>query len=151
MERYQLLNKQGAIKPSDVSDLKGQLMNEQLSVLNNENALESARLLLCQLMNKPYNPSLQPERINIDEFLTTYTRSADEVFQNALQQFSLVKAVELRKRSSAYAIKSTRGLLYPNLVLDGGLNTRYSSIEQNASGRFPIIVNYPITWQHMWK
>jgi outer membrane protein len=137
LERYQLLNKQGAIKPSDVSDLKGQLMNEQLAVLNNQNALESARLLLCQLMNKPYNPSLQPERINIDEFLTAYNRSADEVYQNALQQFSLVKAVELRKRSSAYAVKSTRGLLYPNLVLDGGLNTRYSSYEQNASGKVP--------------
>jgi outer membrane protein len=137
LERYQLLNKQGAIKPSDVSDLKGQLMNEQLSVLNSQNALESARLLLCQLMNKPYSPSLQPVRINIDEFLTAYNRSADEVYQNALQQFSLVKSVELRKRSSAYAVKSTRGLLYPNVVLDGGLNTRYSSLEQNASVKVP--------------
>jgi outer membrane protein len=137
LERYQMLDKQGAIKPSDISDLKGQLMSEQLSVLNNQNALESARLALAQAMNRPYSRNLEPEKINIEEFLSSYSRSADEVYQNALQQFSLIKAVELRKRQYSYAAKSARGLLYPNVFIDGGLNTRYSSIEQNASGKVP--------------
>ena len=133
LERYQLLDKQGAIKPSDVSDLKGQLMNEQLIVLNNQNILESARLALAQLMNRPYSRDLEPEKINIDEFLTAYPKSADEVYQTSLQQFSLVKAVELRRRQYNYAVKSARGLLYPNLFIDGGLNTRYSSNQKDIS------------------
>src|SRR6266498_4811554 len=32
-DRIQILNSQGAVKPSDVSDLKGQLMNDQLNIL----------------------------------------------------------------------------------------------------------------------
>ena len=137
LERYKLLDRQGAIKPSDISDLKGQLMGEQLIVLNNQNVLESARLALAQLMNHPYSRDLEPEKINIEEFMTAYSRSADEVYETSLQQFSLVKAVELRKRQYNYALKSARGFLYPNLFIDGGLNTRYSSIEQNASGKVP--------------
>ena len=137
LDRYQVLDKQGAIKPSDISDLKGQLMSEQLAMLNNQNTLETARLALAQTMNRPYSRDLEPEKINIEQFLSSYPKSANEVFQTALQQFSLIRSVELRKRQYAYAVKSAKGLMYPNLFIDGGLNTRYSSIEQNASGKVP--------------
>src|SRR5205823_20058 len=34
-------------------------------------------------------------------------------------------------KSLGFGVRSARGLLYPNLFLDGGLSTRYSSIEQD--------------------
>ncbi|HEY6954889.1 MAG TPA: TolC family protein, partial [Flavisolibacter sp.] len=55
LDRLQVLDKQGAVKPSDVSDLKGQLMNDQLAILSAKNQLESAKLILSQWMNKPYD------------------------------------------------------------------------------------------------
>jgi outer membrane protein len=51
-DRIQILNSQGAVKPSDVSDLKGQLMNDQLNLLTAKNILETSKLTLLQLMNK---------------------------------------------------------------------------------------------------
>jgi outer membrane protein len=135
LDRLSVLNSQGAIKPSDVSDLKGQLMNDQLNVLNGKNQLETSKLNLAQLMNIDYNPSMKLERMNVDEFLTAYTNSAVEVYKNSLETFSLIKSVELRKKSNEYALKAERGGLYPTLSLGASVNTNYSSIAKDASGK----------------
>jgi outer membrane protein len=137
LERLDILDKQGAISPAQVSDVKGQLMNDELNILNLRNQLETSKLTLAQLMNIPYSRNLMLERINADEFLTNYMQSSDDVFQTALQQFSLVKSVELRKRSAEYALKAAKGLLYPSLVVNGNMQTNYSSIAQNAVGKIP--------------
>ena len=59
LERLEILDKQGAISPAQVSDLKGQLMNDELGILNLSNQLESAKLALTQLMYIPYSKNIQ--------------------------------------------------------------------------------------------
>lgn len=133
-DRIQILNNQGAVKPSDVSDLKGQLMNDQLSMLTAKNILETSKLTLLQLMNKNYDSTMKVERIDAGEFLAGYTSTANDVFQNSLNQFALVKAVQFRKESALYGWKAARGRLSPRLSLDGGINTYYSSVARDVSG-----------------
>lgn len=135
LERLEILDSRGAISPSQISDLKGQLMNDQLAILNLINQLESSKLNLSQLMNIPYNKSMTLERIEAQEFLTAYPQSSTEIYETALQQFSLIKSVGLRKRSAVYAFKAAKGLLLPSLVLGGNLQTNYSSAAQNGSGK----------------
>ncbi|HZF64952.1 MAG TPA: TolC family protein [Chitinophagaceae bacterium] len=137
LDRLSILNEQGAIKPSDLFDVKGQLMNDQLAIVNARNQLETSKLNLAQLMNRPYSKNIKLDRIDAEEFLTSYASSSDQVYQNALQQFSLVKAVALRKKSSEYAVRSARGFLFPTISLGAGSNTNYSSIAQNAAGKIP--------------
>lgn len=137
LERLEILDRQGAISPAQVSDVKGQLLNDELTILNLRNSLETSKLTLAQLMNVSYNKTMVLERINAEEFLTNYTKTSNEVYQTALQQFSLIKSVELRKRSAEYALKSARGSLFPSLILGGGVQTNYSSIAQNATGKIP--------------
>ncbi|HZH66988.1 MAG TPA: TolC family protein [Flavisolibacter sp.] len=135
LERLEILDREGAISPAQLADVKGQLMNDELAILNLRNSLETSKLALAQLMNVPYHTSMSLERINADEFLTVYIKSNEQVYETALQQFSLVKAVALRKRSAEYALKSARGTLFPSLILGGGLQTNYSSVAQNATGK----------------
>ncbi len=135
LERLQVLDSQGAVSPSQVSDLKGQLMNDQLSILNIKNQSESARLQLTQLMNVPYNQLINLERIDAEEFLTAYTQSNTEIHDIAMRQFSWIKSVELRKKSAGYAFKSARSFLFPSLVLGGSMQTNYSSAAMNAGGK----------------
>jgi outer membrane protein len=137
LDRLQILDSQGAVKPSDVSDLKGQYMNDQLTILNAKNILETSKLNLAQLMNVDYDPAMQVETIDAGEFLAVYPSSAGEVYQNSLNQFALVKAVELRKKSALYSVKAAKGQLYPQLSLGAGINTRYSSLAQNAGIKMP--------------
>jgi outer membrane protein len=137
LERLQVLDSQGAISPSQVSDVKGQLMNDELNILNLRNSLETAKLSLAQLMNIPYQKSMSLQRVNAEEFLTSYGFSSNDVFNAALQQFSLVKSVELRRRSAEYALKAARGSLFPVVTLGGNMQTNYSSVAMDASGKIP--------------
>lgn len=137
LERLQVLNKQGAVKPSDLTDLEGEVLSDQLTILDSKSLLETFKLALSQLMNKPYDPNMKLERINFTDVLQRYPRSADEVFQNSLNQFALVKAAELNTRSFQYGIKVAKGQLYPSIGLGAGINTNYSSVAQNSTGKIP--------------
>jgi outer membrane protein len=132
VDRLTVLNNQGAIKPSDLSDLKGQLMNDQLAVLTAIDQLETSKLLLAQWMNKPYDTHMKLERINVEEALTAYAGTPDDVYQSSLNQFAQVKAVELRRKSAEYSVKTARGQLYPSVSVGAGINTNYSSIAQSG-------------------
>lgn len=137
MERLEILDKQGAIIPSLLSDLKGQYMNDQLAIISARNELETSKLNLAQLMNIFYSKSMQLERINVNEMLTAYGQEPDIIYQNALQQFALIKSVDLRKQSARYALRATKGELFPSLFFNSNLNTNYSSVAQNTAGKIP--------------
>jgi outer membrane protein len=135
LDRLTILDQQGAIKPSELTDVKGQLMNDELNILSMRSNLETSKLSLAQLMNVPYDKNMTLERMNADEFLTNYAHSSDDVYQNALQNFSLIKSVELRRKSYEYALKAARGLHYPKLTLGGSMQTNYSSAAANQNGK----------------
>jgi outer membrane protein len=126
-ERLEILNKEGSIAPSQLYDLRGQLANDQLSIINTANAVESAKINLCQLMNIPYDKDMTLERIPDNLLAVTNTDTPDSVLSIALNQFSLVKAATLHRESAEKAVKATRGQLYPTLSLGGNINTNYSS------------------------
>jgi outer membrane protein len=130
LDRLIILHNQGAVRPSDVSDVKGQLMDDQLRILNAKNILESSKLELARLMNKNYDSTLKVERINVEEFLAPYPSTASDVYQSALKNFALVKAAELTTQSSYFGWKASKGQLFPQVYLGAGINSRYSSIAQ---------------------
>lgn len=140
LDRLNILNSEGAIRPSDVSDVKGQLMNDELNSLTAKNILESSRLELARLMNKSFDSSLKLERINVEEFLAVYPSTATNVYQSALSNFALIKAAELRTQRSYYAWRASKGQMFPRLSMGAGVNSRYSSIAQNVGGgKMPYI------------
>ena len=128
VERLEILNKEGAIRPSDLSDLKGQYASDLLSIVTIQNSLESAKINLCRLMNVPYNKDLVVERIDLASFAVSYPDGPDKIYQTALEQLAIIKAVDLRKQSAARAIKVARGQLYPRLTFGGNAFTNYSSV-----------------------
>ena len=125
--RLEKMSKEGAIAPALLSNLQGELAGNELNVVNAQNQLESSRLSLFQLMNIPYNANAKFERVSIDAFTAQYDASANEIYETALENLALVKAANLRKMSAAKGVKAARGQLYPNLSLNGNLNTNYSS------------------------
>ena len=135
VERLEIMNEQGAIKPSDLTDLKGQLGDNKVSLINNQNNLDAARLSLSQLMNVPYNRNLQVERLSADQFDMNYMATTDSIFNIALQQLTIIKAVDLRKKSAEKSVQAARGNLFPSLGLGAGFYTPYSSASRDSSNR----------------
>jgi len=120
-------NNDGAISPSDLSDMKGQLANDGLNVVNTKNALDNALQTLTQLMNIPYLAGMQLVSIADGIIIQPYEESVDQVYESALQRLAMVKSVDLKVESASKNIKAIRGQMMPTLSLFGGLYTNYSS------------------------
>ncbi len=127
VERLNILNQSGAIAPSKYYDLKGQLANDQITIVDNEAALETAKLTLAQLLNIPYDKNMDLERLPLDSFKVSYDADPNKIYQSALQQFAQIKAVHFRTASAEKNIRSIQGELYPTLALSGNINTNYSN------------------------
>lgn len=132
VERLTLLNNEGSITPSQLFDLKGQLANDEISLINTKNQLESSRLSLCQLMNIPYDPSVQPANIGTEDFLKSYEGNAAEVYQTALETLAMVKSATLKKESAEQGVKAWKSTIWPTFSLNAGLFTNYSSAAKTA-------------------
>lgn len=128
VERLDILNKDGAIQPSLFYDLKGQYANDQLSIISTQNALETSKVNLAQLMNVPYDKNIELERLNVADYATLYEADPSKIYQQALQQFAQVKAVDLRTQSAEKGVKVARGQLFPTLGFNGNAGTNYSSV-----------------------
>jgi outer membrane protein len=127
VNRLGILNDAGAISPSLYYDLKGQLANEQIAIADNIAALESAKVDLAQLLNMPYDKSIQLERLPEDLFNINYADKPDAIYQVALVKFAQVQSAHLRTESAGKNIQSIKGQYYPSLFFGVNANTNYSS------------------------
>lgn len=159
VDRLDVLNKSGSILPSNYYDLKGQLANDQITIVENKAALESAKVALSQLLNIPYDKNLEVEKIPESSFNINYTDTPDQIYATALKQFAEVTATEMRTKSAEKNIRSVKGQLYPSLSFNGNINTNYSSVatrdfyvnttEATTSNYVTVDgTNYPVIAQH---
>jgi outer membrane protein len=126
VERLEILNKEGAIAPTQLYDLRALLKDGELSVVTGKNAVLTSKLLLSQLMNIPFDENLKLEKIAPQE-LTLFAVSVSEVYNKASGQLGLIKAAELRKQSAEAALKVAKGGHYPSLFLSSNYNSNFSS------------------------
>jgi outer membrane protein len=127
LDRLEKLNNQGAISPPLMYDMRGQLKEAELNVIDAQNAIASSKLALSQLMTIPYNPNLQVEKISGEELLQKFPSTAEEVYKSSMEKLGVIKAGEARQKLAEATIRYTRSLLYPTLSLFGRVNTNYSS------------------------
>jgi outer membrane protein len=137
IERMQILVKEGAAANYQLADLKGQLANEEISIINAVNALQQAKLSLCQLMNIEYNSELQLEKKDGELPVEKYATSAAELYKISLQNFSLIKANDFKIKSAEKNVKVNRSGFYPTISLNANLGSNFSSLAKTLS---PTIV-----------
>lgn len=122
INRLKTLDAQGAIIPSQLSDMEGQLAQDQLNLLANEQDLKSAKLSLLQLMNIPYHESFD---IQNSDGLNTINTKYD--FSSTLLQHPMVKSNEFQIKSAELNLASAKSLKYPQLGFSLNLGSNYSS------------------------
>jgi outer membrane protein len=127
VERLDILNKDGAITPSQLYDLKGQSANDKLAIINAQAAIYASKLNLLQIMNVPFDKSVKLTRLNAEQLQGQYTATSADVYNKALSDLPMVKAADLRVKSAEKGLQATRGALLPTLSLNSGLSTQYSS------------------------
>lgn len=117
----------GALPKSNELNLEAQVATNELTVITNENALNMALLQLKQALQIPASTPFDvavPD-LNIEDLVLDQNR--DEIYQIAHGTLPEVRAAKLRVESADYALRATKGNLYPRLSLSGSINTNYSS------------------------
>ena len=164
VDRLDVLNKAGTIVPAQLYDLKGQYANDELAVVNTQNALNQSRLTLAQLMNVPYAQVVNIEPVNINDLAATNTTDAAAIIQTALQQLPVIKGVTLRRQAAEKGIRVAKGNYYPVVSFSSGLNTNFSNAARTETllnmvdepngdfvsingGKVPVITRRRITSQ----
>ncbi len=132
LDRLNILNKDGSISPSDVTDARGQLATNKLSLIDARNSMYAQKLNLLQLMNVPYNRNVKLQRLSADELPAQYKLTVDEVYNNALNDYPMVKAADLRLKSTEKEVAAAKGIYYPTLSVGGALSSYYSSVDNTG-------------------
>ena len=127
VERLEIVAREGATSPANVSDLKGQYAGDELAIIGAQNSLSSNIISLTQLMNIAYDANLKIDRDGIADTVKMYDALPDEIYTTALQKLASLKVSEFKIKSSAMAVKVAAAGFYPTVSLYGVLNTNYSS------------------------
>ncbi|GAB3905327.1 TolC family protein [Larkinella knui] len=136
LDRTTKLVNAGTLAEAQLYDLRAQVANDELAIVNAQNNLDLAKLALLQAMNLPAGNSgaptpgtLEVEKYQFDDpTLEPYSATAQAVYETALQFMPDVKAAELRVRSDVEGVKVAKAQLLPTLTLNGSLSTLYSSV-----------------------
>ena len=128
LDRTQRLVDAGTLAESQLFDLRAQLANDELTLVNAQNSVESAKLSLKQLMNLPGSENIEVVTINApDPALRAYEATVNEVFDTALSNLPPMQAAELRVQSAAKSIEIAKAQGLPSLTFSGGVSTAFSS------------------------
>lgn len=141
-ERLQVLVAEGARGQYQLSDIKGQIANEQVAIVNAKNALDIARITLCQLLNIPIDKGIKLERNEAPMPDQAYG-STPEMIYAAAKNLPLIKASELRVESAKRAVQVEKGAFVPRFGLYGNLFSNYSSAAERrtVSGTTEVVTD----------
>jgi outer membrane protein len=129
LERTEKLVKAGSLPEINLYDIRSQLANDELSIVNAQNSIELAKLTLKQLMNLPANEQFEIEPINLPAPSTTtpYDATLDQVYNAALKYLPDMDAANFRIESAKTGLEIARGAKLPSISLNGGLSSSFSS------------------------
>lgn len=121
-ELYEL----GEGNPAAYTDILGQYANDRTSLVRAQNALTESMLNLSRLLNVNY--SIIPEEQDLPVLFDKYAFTAEQVFEDALENMATFRARQLRVRAAEEAVSVARSLYSPEIILFAQLNTNYSSV-----------------------
>jgi outer membrane protein len=132
LSEFQLTQRQkmldnGKASESDVVQAKSQVAQDQLSIVQAENNYRLALLELSQLLELPSPDSLLIEKPDTNDVLQAIA-SIEDVYADALNNKSVIKADELRIQSAEKEISIAKAGYYPTLSLSGGVGSNYYTV-----------------------
>ena len=131
--------KLGAIANSDYLQVKSQLATEKLTLASAQSQLAINRVTLMQLMELPETNDFSIEQPNLDSSINQ-KRIPDpkEVYNISLGIKPEVKNAELNKKSAQISVAISKANYFPNLSMNAGMSTLYSSSRTGSSFAYQL-------------
>ncbi len=125
--------------PADYTDILGQVANDETSIVVSESNFNNSKLDLIRLLNIKENIDVETKTSILD--FEKYNLSADQVYDEALQNLATFKAGELRMEAAKKGVSVAKAQFTPEVSVFGGVNTNYSSAAQTFTDTGVNIVN----------
>ena len=128
LERIKKQVAAGSLPKSNELNQEAQVATNEVNLINQENALNLSMLQLKQSMQLPGStpldvviPDLQTEDLILEQ-------TPEEVYDIALQTMPEIKSAILRVQSAEFALKASKGSLYPRISLNGSAQSNSSDL-----------------------
>lgn len=147
VDRTQILVDAGQLPQGTLYDAQAQAAQEELNLVNAENAIVLARLNLTQIMQLSPQEAENFEIVTpnlSDEGTELLNKTAIDIYIRAKQEMPEIQAVEQRKTAAEYDLKVAGGNLYPNLSLSGSVGSGYSGANRVIVGQGTNVGFVPI-------
>lgn len=138
LKRQEAIYKQGEGNPADYADIKAQKSLDETNILNQESALNNAKLGLIRLLNLPNNIAIDANDILLN--LEPYKPSSNDVFNDALNNLATFKAKETRAEAAKKGVSIAKTQFIPQISAFAGLSTNYSSLAETFTATGTNIV-----------
>jgi outer membrane protein len=162
IEKTKRLVDAGSVARGNLLQIESQAGQEELSLINTQNQLETSFLNMTQLLElkSPAGFEVIAPSINVDSN-SIITGSVDEIYQLAAGNRPEIKSSEMKLAASEYDLKVAKGGRSPKLALNYSFNTRYTYInnlenlsfkdqfKNNKTSSVGLSLNIPILngWQ----
>jgi len=124
LHRHEVLNREGAVAPGDLYDIKGQY-NSDLNLLEQtKQSLNDAELTLATFLNIPVAELPALEKLETEQASRAY--NAEDLFRSSLTVLPEYRALDWRMKEMEENIKLMKSEYYPSLSLGAGLGSNYS-------------------------
>ena len=132
-EQLERIKKQvaaGSLPKANELNQEAQVATNEVSLINQENALNLSLLQLKQAMQVPGSTALDVVVPPIELEDLVLDQTPDQIFDISLQTMPEIKSAVLRMQSAVYALKAAKGSYYPRLSLNGSIQTNYSNVSK---------------------
>lgn len=136
LERIEILVEAKTRPQADLIETQAQLANDEMNLIQAQNAERNARLNLAQLLQLHSNfdhLEITYTEIN-DTNITAINADVTSIYNNALQQLPELKSIALQEEQFQHNIKSSKGAYLPTLSLSGSVGTGYSGNNKEIFG-----------------
>ncbi len=135
----------GALSISKQLNQDAQVATNEVSVINQENALNLSLLQLKQSMQLPASTPLDVEIPELQPQDLVLSLTPEDIYQLALVAMPEIKSANLKVESAAFALKAAKGNYYPRLTFNAFAQSNYSSLSDAPRSRANgTVINTPI-------
>ncbi len=131
LNRSQQLVDAGVVPEGNLLNVKAQMANDSLNLINAENTYDLAILTLKLMLQIDPAADIQFGQgdIDINSLSPDLLAGPEAVFNTAVGNQPQIKRVEFSVMAAEKGLKATKGLRSPTLSLSGNIRTNYSSYE----------------------
>ena len=153
VERTSKLVEAGSLARGSLFEIQAQAAEEELNVIEAQNALDISYLTLTQMLDLD---SVGDFKIEIPEFGDVAREpiilTVEEVYREGLGLLPRIRSAELQVESAEKGLNIAKGMRSPSLTMSGGYGSGYSDFRQLLVGideeLNPIWEDYPF-WDQM--